>query len=185
MSNALDRQRINAKGGGEFFIRELGPTPSNTYLSLGYLDSSKLLDDPQMVGDPDEGGNQIAKISGGQDVKWQTTLKQSSIAEINLLRNAAGKFYEGYYAVTLENGNIQEISIPLLQIIPKLELAFAAATERKIPVEIQCLAPKAAYTRGVTTFNVVKNQPYIMIEGATATFNTSNTEASAMATAIL
>ena len=180
-----DRNRSNVKGGGDFYIRQIYPTPSNTYLSLGYLDSSKLSDKHSMVGDPDEEGQTIAKNDGGQDVVFTETLKQSGIDEINLIRNAAGVLYEAYYPCTLKNGNVQEISIPICQIIPNLDAEYKGATERKLTVEIQCLAPKAAYTRGVTAFNVLKNQPYIVVEGAAATFNTSNTEASALATAIV
>ena len=184
MSLQKDRNRMNAKGGGDLYIREIYPTPSNTYLSIGYLDSTKLNDKHSMVGDPDEEGQVITKVDGGQDVTLDEILKQSSLDEINLIRNAGGKYYEAYYPCTLKNGNVQELSIPICQIIPDLSMEFKAATERKIPIQIQCLAPKAAYTRGVTAFNVIKNQPYIMVEGATATFNTSNTEASALAAAI-
>lgn len=185
MANQKDRKRINVKGGGLLYARELDPTPSNTYVELGYLDSSELDDMISMVGDIDEAGILPNSVEGSQVAKFRTVLKQSSADEINFLRNATGKFLELYYRVLLANGYYQEVSIPLARVNPSVNLKFAAGTERKISVEFFCLAPKAAYTRGVTAFNVVKDQPYVLIDGASATFNTSNTEASALAAAVL
>jgi hypothetical protein len=185
MALAKDRKRLNVRGGGALYVRELDPTPSNTYLLLGYLSKTDFNDEHQMVGDVDEAGVLPDSKSGSQVFKLATELKQTSIDEIQLLNTAAGKYFEGIYVVTLANGRVQELSIPLIRLNPTLKMAFAAATERRIPLEIIGLAPKAAYTRGVVAFNVVLNQPYVLVEGSSATFNMSNTEASALATAIL
>jgi hypothetical protein len=182
---AKSRKAISVRGGGTFYYREIDPTPSNTYLEAGYIASSELDDVQQMVGEVDESGVLPDIKSGSQIVKWKMVLKQATQAVIDLLRNAAGKYYEGYYVVLLANGQYQEISIPVFTFSPNVNLRFAAATERQVACELNCLAPKAAYTRGVTAFNVVKDQPYIVLDGASATFNTSNTEASALATAIM
>jgi hypothetical protein len=185
MALARDRKRINVKGGGALYVRELDPTATNTYSLLGYLAKTDFNDEHQMVGDPDEAGNLPDTKRGSQKFTLKSELKQTTLDEINLLRNATGKYFEALYVVTLANGYVQELSIPLCRINPNLAMAFAAATERRIPLEIVALAPKAAFTRGVTAFNVIANQPYILVEGASATFNQSNTEASTLATAVL
>ncbi len=181
-----NRLRINVKGGGKWYIRQLSPAPSNTLLDLGYIKSTDLNNSHKMVDSEDETGILIDSKSGGQQAEVKFVLQQSSIDEINLLNNANGIYYELYYKnANLANGYVQELSIPLGKIVAGETLKMAAATERTIDVTVKCLAPKADYVRGVTTFNVSENVPFILTETATAQYNTSNTEASAMATAIL
>jgi hypothetical protein len=186
MAVARARSRVNVKGGGKLYLRELSPAASNTLLDLGYIKSTDLMNEHSMVQSDDEAGNVIDSKSGAQKVTLKTVLQQSSIDEINLLNNAVGKYYELYYKnANLANGLVQEVSIPLGKIKPGVILKMASATERTIDLEITCLAPAASYTRTVTLFNVTENVPFIIAETATAQYNTSNTEASALATAIL
>jgi hypothetical protein len=186
MALARNRTRINVKGGGKLYIREISPTASNTYLDLGYLQSTEFMNDNAMVGEVDEAGVLPDMNQGSQKATLKAVLKQSSIDEINLLNNAAGKYYELYYKnANLANGYVQELSIPIAKLKVGTTLKGASATERQLELEVYALAPKAAYTRGVTAFNVTENVPFILTENATAQFNTSNTEASALATAVL
>jgi hypothetical protein len=186
MAVARDRKRSNVRGGGKLYLRELSPTPSNTLLDVGYIKSTDFINEHTMVELFDETGNFIDNKSGQQKVVLNVILQQSSIDEINLLNNASGKYYELYYKnPNLANTYVQEVSIPIGVLKPGVTLKMAAATERTIELNISCLAPKADYVRGVTTFNVSENVPFIITETATAQYNTSNTEASAMATAIL
>jgi hypothetical protein len=185
MALAKDRKRLNVKGGGALYVRELDPTPTNTYSLLGYLGGSDVADEHQMVESLDETGVLADVSSGSKIFRLKSKLQQSSIDEMDLLRTAENKYFEALYVVPLKNGRYQELSIPLCRINPTINASFAAATERNIPIELIGLAPKAAYTRGITAFNVVANQSYVLVEGAAATFNLSNTEASTLATAIL
>lgn len=185
MALARDRKRINVKGGGKFYMRQIDPSPSNTYLDPGYLAGTSVLDEPTMVDSVEEAGNFVDTKVGATKATVEITMEQSGIDELGLMQNADGKYYEGYYPVLLANGNSQEWSFPLMKLKPGFNLNFAAATKRQIKLPFTLLAPKAAYVRGVTAFNVVANGTYIVVEGANATFNTANTEAAALATAIL
>ena len=184
---ALDRNRgrINVKGGGKFKLREESPTASNSWLDLGWATSLKLVDEHSMVDIIDDGGNFVDSKSGGRKATWEAVLKQSGIDEINLLKNAEGKYYDLYYSVLVANDTLtQEISIPLGKIKPGVVLEFKSATERTLAVQISCLAPKADYVRTPTAFNVTENVPYVITEGAVANDPPTDT-ASTLATAIL
>jgi len=185
MALARSLNRINVKGGGKIQIRELSPTASNTYQDLGYLTSSTLSDEHTMVDSVDEIGALVNSQSGARKVTWKTVLKQTSADEIDLLRNSTGKLYEVYYVVTESNTYKKMICLLPVRIKSSVVLNFASATERTIEVEMMCLAPKAAYTRGVTAFNIIANDPYVLVEAATETFNTTNTEANAIASAVI
>jgi len=185
MALARDRKRINVKGGGKIQLRELDPSPSNTYLDLGYLVSNTLTDEHTMVESVDESGQLVNSQTGARKVTWKTVIKQTTADEINLLKNAGTKLYEVYYNVTMSNTYVQMLCLLPVRIKPSVVLDFASATERTLEVEFHCLVPKAAYTRGVTTFNVVANEPYVLVDASSETFNTSNTEASAIASAVI
>lgn len=164
-----DRTRINAKGGGNLYARQLVSGSTDTaFVNLGQLVSSGLDDSPAMVDSVNEGGELVMTQVGSRKAKWDAVLMQAGIDEINLLRQADGKFYEIYYAVPLKNGNTQEVVACPVIIVPKVTLAFAAATQRNIPVEIIFLMPKAAYTRNPTDYNNSTPNYYVMIENAVA-----------------
>jgi hypothetical protein len=185
MSLEKNRQRINVKGGGTLQIRELSPSPIDSFSDIGYLVSSKLTDEHTMVELSDERGDFIDAKSGGRKVMWETVLKQSGIDEINLLKNAEGKYYNVYYSVATSNGTLtQEISIAIAKIKPGPTLEFKSATERTITVIIYCLAPADDFTRTPAAFNVVKHEPYVITEGAVANDVPTDT-ASDLAAALL
>jgi hypothetical protein len=185
MSLGKNRKRINVKGGGTLQLRELAPTPADPFLDIGYLLSSKLTDEHTMIELSDERGDFIDAKSGGRKVHWETVLKQSGIDEINLLKNAEGKYYEVYYSVKTANDSmVQEVSLCLCKIKPGPVLEFKSATERTIQVTIYALAPDANLTRTPAAFNVVQHEPYVITEGITANGAPTDT-AAAVATAIL
>jgi len=164
-----DRTRINVKGGGLAKIREISGTQSDTFSDLGYLGGSDVNDEHNFMEIIDETGSLIDALSGGQKAYIKTTLKQSSIDEINLLKNAVGKYYDFYYYAKLNNGRFQELSAIPCKIKPGAVLSFKSATERTIEITIYFLNPKAAATRAPIGYNVVADQPYVLIEGAAAT----------------
>lgn len=196
MANARSRQRINVKGGGKLYIRQLSPAPSNNWVDIGYLEENDLDDKSAMIDSEDERGDFIDTKQGGRKVMWKTTLKQTGVDEINLLKNSDGIYYELYYDVVLANTYHQEYNMHLVKIDNSVTLKFAKASERKLQVMFSLLAPKAAFTAtgtGMSVFNVTANDPYTMNEN-TSTSPTytvdgsgvpTNTQAAAKATAIL
>jgi hypothetical protein len=184
MALQKSRTRINVKGGGTLKIRELSPSASDTFLDVGYVTSDTLLDEHTMVDSVDDAGNFIDTKSGAQKVTWKAVLKQTSIDEINLLKNAVGKYYDLFYSVVLANGNTQEFRVWLGKIKPGLVLEFASATERKLELEITALMPKATFTATPTDYNVTAGAYYVVIDNAVAKGTPSDTAAT-MATAIL
>ncbi|MFI5250798.1 MAG: hypothetical protein ACHQQQ_00075 [Bacteroidota bacterium] len=185
MSLGKNRKRINVKGGGTLQIRELSPNPTDTFSDIGYLVSSKLTDEHTIIELSDERGDFIDAKSGARKVHWETTLKQSGIDEINFLKNADGKYYEVFYSVKTGNDTmVQEISMCLCKIKPGPVLEFKSATERTIQVTIYALAPATTFTRTPSAYNVVAREPYLILEGLSATGVPSDT-ASSVASAIL
>lgn len=185
MSLGKNRRRINVKGGGTLMLRELSPSPSDTFLDAGYIASSKLIDEHDIITTADEHGDLVQTSSGARSVRWETVLQQSGADEIALLRDAAGKYFEAYYAVpTAGESLVQEISIPLCRIKPGPVLEFAAGSARTLQLTLHALAPAAAFARTPEAFNVTRAVPYTLTESADANGAPSDS-ASALAAAIL
>jgi hypothetical protein len=168
MSLGKNRTRVNVKGGGTLKLREMSPTQTDAFSEAGYLGGTDLNDEHSMLEIIDETGNLIDAQSGARKCILTTTLKQSGIDEINLLKNAVGKYYDAYYVVKGSNGTFQELSMGVCKLKPGAVLKYASATERTIALTIYMLAPKAAATRAPTAFNVVADEPYVLIENAAA-----------------
>lgn len=181
MALQKDRSRINVKGGGDLRLRELKPTASDTFLKIGNIKGTDFIDEHTMVESIDDAGNYIDTNSGARKFTIKTVLMQSSADEINLMRNAVGKYYELYYKVRLQNGNYQEFSIAVGKIKPGMVLAMKSATERDIELEIYGLAPNADLARTPTAYNVTENEPYVFVEGASPTDVPSDTASSVAA----
>ena len=185
MSLGKSRRRINVKGGGTLQIRELAPNASDAFFDLGYLLSSKLTDEHTIVELSDERGDFVDAKSGGRKVHWETVLKQSGIDEINLLKNAEGKYYDVYYSVKTANDTlVQEVSLCICKIKPGPVLEFKSATERTIQVTLYALAPDAGLTRTPPAFNIVIHEPYVITEGSTPNGTPTDTAASVAAAII-
>jgi hypothetical protein len=169
MALGKDRKRINVKGGGLLKLRELDPSATAAFSEAGWLGGTTVSDKHDMVTSKDEQGLVIDHASSGEDVTLKSILKQTTIDEINLLKNADGKYYEAYYYVKLKNGNVQELNIPLCKITPGFELDHKPG-ERNIEIAITALAIKAAttVTRAPVAYNIdpTVNPYYVLIEGA-------------------
>ncbi len=168
MALQRSRTRINVKGGGVLKLREISPTQTDTFSDAGYLGGTDLTDEHSILEITEEAGTLVDALSGARKAVIKTTLKQSSIDEINLLKNAVGKYYDLYYYVKLANGSVQELSAIPCKIKPGPVLSFKSATERVIEVTIYMLAPKASATRTPTAYNVTADEPYVFIENASA-----------------
>lgn len=167
MALQKDRRRVNVKGGGILQVREIDPG-TGTFADLGFISDDVFTDEHTMVESIDSKGDYIDTKSGARKVQWTSTLMQTSKEEIDLMRNAEGKYYELYYKVVLNNANIQEFVIPIARITPGAVLEFKSATQRTIKLTITALAPAAALTRTPTDYNTTIWTPYVLVENAVA-----------------
>lgn len=168
MSLQVNRKRLFVKGGGPLQVRQIDPTPSNTFLSLGWIEEEKFAPDYKPVEFEDEMGNQVDYKSSALIVVWHAKLMQAGIDEINFIRNSDGQAFEFYYPLALANGNTQEYLLPVCRIKQSVPLDFKAGTKRVIDLEIHALAPAIALTRTPTDYNTAQYQPYVVIENAVA-----------------
>ena len=169
MSLGKNRRRINVRGGGTLMLRELSPSPSDTFVDAGYIASSKLIDEHDLITTTDEHGDLVQTSSGSRAVRWETVLQQSGADEIALLRDAAVKYFEAYYTVpTAGDTLMQEISIPLCRVKPGPVLEFAGGTARTLQLTLHALAPHASFARTPAAFSVAKAEPYILTEASEA-----------------
>lgn len=164
-------------------VRELYPTPSDTFLDVGWLGGTNLNDEHNMLEIIDEQGILLDWKSSGKVFNLTSKLKQSGIDEINLVRNADGKYYEMYYKVTTGEAKVQEINA-FVKIQPGAQIEFAAGTERTIPITIKGWAVKAALVRSPTVYNIAVYESYVYIENAAAQGVPIDTAAT-VATAVL
>jgi len=171
---ALGKSRIktNIKGGGALKLRMLSPTPADTFSDAGYLNSTDVDDVRNMMESSDERGLVIDYLEGSSAPVLRSVLKQSGIDEITLVKDADGKYYEAYYAVTTKEGKVQEYDFFIVKIKPGAVLKFAAATERTIELEMHMLAvnASASITRNPVAYNMdpAVNPYYVLTENATA-----------------
>ena len=186
MALARDRLRQDINGGGLLKIREISPTPVDTWFDLGFLGGTDFGDEHAIIKWIDEVGNVINAQSGQREAGIKSILTQTSIDEINLLKNARGKYYDlYYYKKNLETGKIQEISACCCKLKPGPVLSMKANSQRTLALEIYFLAPKAAFTRTPTGFNVVADEPYVIAEQAVTPLGAPSDTASSLATAVL
>ncbi|MBE3141478.1 MAG: hypothetical protein IMZ53_12960 [Thermoplasmata archaeon] len=174
MANQLDRSRFNVKGGGRVYVRQIYPDPSAgaaTFLDLGVVGGGDFDDAHDMIPIYDGAGNLWDNQSGKQTAVITFDLLQSGLDEINLIRNSGGKFYEVYYPVLLSNGSTQELDAAICKFDQNLKLAFKVG-HRTIPLKVYMLVPKAATIDRTgtiaTNYDVANQQPFVLIESATA-----------------
>jgi hypothetical protein len=131
------RSRIFAKGLGNFTVLELSPTADTIFRNPGYLDNTALKDLVEVEVVKDENGNVILARENSQEARFLTNLKQTSIEEINLLRNAGGKLYAArYYGLTKDNV-FQYFCIETGSITPGVELPYGK-TARMLALNLLC-----------------------------------------------
>jgi len=162
-----DRRQISVKGGGTLKVREIDPTPAANFTDLGFLGDSKLTDIYNMIESKDDAGNYIDTKEAGEEVTFESTLKQTTKEQIDFMKDAAAKYFEAYYPVRLNNGDYQEILFPVCRIVPGAELEFKPA-ERTIKITVKALWPATALTRTPTDYNSAIGEYYKLTENAAA-----------------
>ena len=185
MSLGRYRTLENAKGGGTLWIRQISPTPSDTFLDIGWIGGTTLDDKQSAIESKDERGDLAIVLYSERICMMKTILHQVGQDEIDLVNKMANQntFYDIYYPVTLENTYVQEISACLCQVKMGVPIDYKSG-QRTIPCDFYMLAPKGAFTRTPTDWNVVSRAPYMMLTSATAKGKPSDT-ASSLATAVL
>lgn len=184
MALGKDRSRINVRGGGDLYIRELKPTATDAFSQLGIIEKFEIVPDFGMMDIPDAEGNILDFLAGQKRFGINITLAQSSKDELDFIHNASGKYYDMLYNVPMEDGTTQQWSFCLVKFEPGSPLSFAGSTKRSPMLKGVALAPKAAFTRTPTTFNIVKNTPFVLYQNASPAATPSDTAAT-MATAII
>jgi len=169
MPLGYDRRAINVKGGGTLQLRVIDPTAQQgAFASVGFIKNDILVDEHGIVESQDSKGDAIDAKSGSQKVKFTSVLMQSSKDEIDLMKDAKDRYYEMYYKAVNNDATIQEIVAAVCRIKPGIEIAFGAATERNISLEIHFLAPATVLTRTPAAYNTAQWVPYVLTEGAAA-----------------
>lgn len=165
---AKDRRQISVKGGGTLKARIIDPTADQgAFVDLGFLGETTFTDTYNMVESKDDAGNYIDTKEAGQEVTLESSLLQTSKTQIDFMKDAKNRYFEAYYPVTLNNGQVQELLFPVCRIIPGQVLEFKAA-ERRIKLTLKVLWPATALTRTPADYNSVAGEYYKLIENAVA-----------------
>lgn len=167
MALGRDRERFAVKGGGLMKSAILASGGVlNTMSDLGWIMESQLVIDKNVIVIKDERGFVVNAIEGGEDWKFDVTLGQVSLDEINLILNGPIVYRHFYYCSQLASGIYQEVYIPLAKITNPVELPFKAGEQRKLKCTIQALIPKGAVTVTPAGFNVPVDCYGIIVENA-------------------
>ena len=94
------RTRITAKGLGKLEVMQTAPTPDSDFLDAGWLDQqgTEILDAQADEVIKDENGRVTNVLQSDHAIKMQTSLLQTSIDEMNLIRRASGRLYAIRYS---------------------------------------------------------------------------------------
>jgi hypothetical protein len=175
--------RINLQGGGDLRVRELYPTPTDNWSVVGYIQGTNLADAHEVMEIVDETGEQIDEVPTGQSVTITTQLMQSTIDEMNLVKDAASKYYELYYHAELRIAKHFELRA-IGRIKPGLNISFAAKTIRTIQFEFSAVAVKGAVTGSPAALDMAAGDYYVITENTSAQ-NPPSTAAATVASAAL
>ena len=171
MALGKSRVRINAKAKGLLFkIEELVSGGSTTTMSdAGYVESARIGDDHQMVDITDASGDFINDLVGKRTCRLEVVLLQTAKDELDLIANAAGKFFHAYLQVQLDNPTVyfQEWYFPLVKIKPGYNLPFQAGEKRTVTLMLSVLKAKGAVDITPNGLDVAADALFSMAETAT------------------
>lgn len=100
MSLQKAKERVRVQGGGTLELKEL---PAGSWLDVGYLAQSEIVTTAEDIEIHDERGVLVTQQEGNVTVKFNSTLLQSGVDEIKLLRDAKLKEYQARYRVRMPN----------------------------------------------------------------------------------
>lgn len=134
MPLSRDRTRINIGGG----YLEVSTDGGSNWDELSYSSESKILDDTAVEDAHAEDGEYLAQLLGNEKVQFDTTLLQTTLDEINFIRNNKGNDIDARYRTKLPPGSAnkwQVWSLGKCQIVPKMELTFNTS-KRTMPFSL-------------------------------------------------
>jgi hypothetical protein len=164
------RTRINVKGGNLFKIEEITSGGALTTMrDVGFIQSVQWGDEHNMVESISADGKLLNVQSGGNKPTITVVLKQTSIDEINLVKDIVNRLYHVYYQVLLDTPVVtyQEFYAPCCRISQGMVLNFASATERTIELKVSALWPKGAVTVTPAGLSTAANESYKVAETLT------------------
>lgn len=167
MALGKNSAKINTKGFGYLLLREIHPTPSNTFLDLGYVESTELSDEPQLITSTDERGFVVAVTESAKVVTLKAVLMQSNTDVIAFMKAASSKWYDVYYYGSTADAQVQEFNFPKCKITGGLKLSFKANTPRNVPIEIHAMPLVTALAADPgATFDLAADDIYSFVESA-------------------
>ena len=178
------RQRENAKGGGYLYLRQISPTPSDTFLDVGWLGGTDFDDKKTTIESKDECGDLVILLTSDRQATIKSVLHQVSQAEIDLINKSTNIFYDAIYKCLLADGTTQVVSLPVCQVAPGASLNYKPG-QRSLALTIYGLAVKAAMTRTGTDYNVALREPYVMFTADVGAFALPSDTALSVAAACL
>jgi hypothetical protein len=134
MALGKKRHRVNIRGGGIF---EVCDNEEFIYSELGYLESTRLLDEIETEDIYYETGRYQSLLCGNEKVVVETTLLQTNKDEIDFIRNNAGNEILARYRVPITESETIIWQLWRLGyrciVVPRIDLNFATET-RKLPL---------------------------------------------------
>lgn len=126
MALQKDRKRIFVSGLGKMSVREIEPTPGATFLDVGYLGGSVLNRELMQEEVMNEDGFVIDVLTHSEKCQLSTQLHQTSIDEINLIKNASSKVYAVRYDGVLnrQKSHYQYYSFEQARILASIERSY-------------------------------------------------------------
>lgn len=135
MALGKDTDRVFKIGGGILYLKEM---PSGSFTEIGYLGGTKIVEKVDSEKVYDETGKHVGSFNGNRDVTLESTLLQSAVDEIDLLKDSADKIYMARYQVLREDGNYHLFSFFNCKIIRDFEINFDN-TPRRLPLRLDVM----------------------------------------------
>lgn len=128
------RDRFSVKGLGECRLLQVLPTMGTAFDSAGYLENTDFKDILETEIIKDENGNITNVLEKSRAIGLDTMLQQTSIDEINLLRQSSGKAYAVQYYGLANPGMFQYFLIPQAILDAGVPLPFKTG-KRTLPLK--------------------------------------------------
>lgn len=131
-----NRTAIHFHGMGNLQTRLIAPTVDEDFANVGFIKDSKLSNLHTMDEAIDEGGRYIDTDSIGEKMAIETALMQTSLTELNLLRNTREQYHAvRYFGQVKGTGRYQYICIDKSRIIPGIDQDYKPGL-RLLPARI-------------------------------------------------
>ena len=143
MSLQKNRQRIFVNGLGKLSLVELEPSVGTSFLDAGYLQGSALVREVMQDDIQSEDGYIVDSLTHSEQCQISTNLLQSSIDELNLIKDSASKVYAVRYdgCLNREKTYYQYFCMEQARLIANLQKDFSVGIK---PLPMMCKSIKKA-----------------------------------------